>query len=989
MDRIHLIDKNERARKIYRVKMMPEKQKRAMKRVKQNASSASSNFSTEESNENHSNYQQTAAEINKKIKSDVQVNIESYKQQAAVLSEEKTAAQPKIKSQEVALQLEKKLKRDVLKSENPNKISNENFGNLSEKKEKMLKSRKKVFYLDSHQKEMAYLIKPDSKAQNRFRRAAQNTDKEYIKLDTAIGKQYYKVFKYQEAQKKLVKNAAVLPSDIISGVENVIEIGSNVAKAVNKTNTGEAVASLAAVPAEIAAKKIIANAALKHKAIEKIEHISSAAANIATSVNSQDSVGSATSAAIESVPKYYVTQKVTKGIKNGLDDHYQKNIERKREKLRSKQKQAALRADQLRKEQAQRQIKIHIYKAEHGITSEGNNAVQRIKAIIKSEKNLAKAASLAKSSSVIIAAAGSLFVPIICIIVVVVLLVALFAWMSPHTSELYNDTIGDYEIVELKEQKEILEGYIKYIQQYFDKKQLEILEVVDFQYGGFEPDEYDYNNPKITMSHLYQDKVYVISSKKVIVGIGGVSDPKEVTTPIYTESYYKNYPDGIYKTTPENAEMTYTIMDATFPLEEMLNKWSLGYDGKATERTPYFQSHYTLDVPTLYSGMDITDMVIHQYNGAVLVRQAPATEWVAEYAELYARAFKEMNNGDGANPNTTTEFRDFVVISKGCTPNPPAEDPTTLSRMDNHIWALNQVTERYIKLSDYCDVESIIAMTAIKKWEDITAAGFDSSSYDFNINESDLDVVLQQIYSFDYSFQFGKCPERDCHRENVPGGFAYSCNKTHQILTGKVTNWEYIYDNDHGDISFVKDKLGISGEKADIYNAYKEYISNVLGGTSTKIDDYETSLVAQRRLEALYEAQHGPRPAIPQNIHHTVYKDYYVNDDGTTDPNQHYYIRLAWNKVKEANSYIVYEYDVRNDKYIRCAGTTSDMGLSIDVGTLMTYTTYMENGVQKSKYEYRAATKNYLILSVNDNGYSKYSAADVYTVTIVPDGLVP
>lgn len=87
--------------------------------------------------------------------------------------------------------------------------------------------------------------------------------------------------------------------------------------------------------------------------------------------------------------------------------------------------------------------------------------------------------------------------------------------------------------------------------------------------------------------------------------------------------------------------MTYTIMGTTFPLEEMLNKWSLGYDGKATECTPYFQSHYTLDTPTLYSGMDITNLVIHQYDGARLVRQAPATEWVAEYAELYARASKK------------------------------------------------------------------------------------------------------------------------------------------------------------------------------------------------------------------------------------------------------------------------------------------------------------------------------------------------------------
>ena len=992
---VHLTDKNERARKIYRVKMMTGKQRHLKAKKEQSSFSASQPLPSklpEDKKHNtqmqFSTYQKKAAEINEKIKTDIQVNIETSKRQAAVSNQSKnTAAQANSMAKEAASRLENKLKADVAinrKSlgDNPNSpVGNKNKG--------VSKSQKSRFYLNAHQKERAYRIKPDNEARKRFQKAAQNTDKEYIRLNTAIGKQYYKIYKYREAQKRLDNNSSVLPSDIINVAENIVDVSSKVTNAVNKNSTGEAVASLAAVPTEIAAKKIIEKAAQKHKSIEKLEHIAGAAASVASGVDSQDSVGAATSAAITSVPKYYVSQKVTKTIKKGLDDHYKNSQEIKRDKLRAKQRQAAQRAEQLKREQAQRQIKINIYKTEHGITSSGNSAAQNIRAIINSGENAAKKAAIAKSSSVIVAAAGSLLVPIICVIVVVVILVALFAWMSPHTTELYNDTTGEYELVELKEQKEILQGYIKYIQQYFDKKQLEILEIVDFQFGGFEPDEYDYDNPKITMSHLYQDKTYVISSKKVIVGIGGASDPVEVTTPLYTESYYKKYPDGVYKTTPENAEMTYTIMDTTFPLEEMLNKWSLGYDGKATERTPYFQSHYTLDTPTLYSGMDITNLVIHQYDGARLVRQAPATEWVTEYAELYARAFKEMNNGDGANPNTTTEFRDFVVISKGCTPNPPAEDPTTLSRMDNHIWALNQVTEKYIKLSDYCDMESIIAMAAVKKWGDITAADFDSSTYDFNINTSDLDTVLQQIYTFDYSYQYGKCPERDCHRDTTPSGFTYSCNKTHQILRGQVNNWEYIYDNDHGDISFVKNKLGISGDKADIYNAYKEFISNVLGDTSTKLDDYETSLVAQRRLEALYEAEHGPRPAMPKNIHHTIYKDYYVNNDGSTDPNQHYFIRLAWDKVKEANSYIVYEYDVRNDKYIRCAGTTTDMGLSIDVGTLMTYTTYFENGVQKSKYEYRAATKNYLILAVNDNGYSKYDAADVYTVTIVPDGMTP
>lgn len=55
----------------------------------------------------------------------------------------------------------------------------------------------------------------------------------------------------------------------------------------------------------------------------------------------------------------------------------------------------------------------------------------------------------------------------------------------------------------------------------------------------------------------------------------------------------------------------------------------------------------------------------------------------------------------------------------------------------------------------------------------------------------------------------------------------------------------------------------------------------------------------------------------------------------------------------------------------------------------MTYTTYLEDGVLKSKYESRAVTKNYLVLATNENGNSKYSSADVYTVTVVPDDLTP
>lgn len=118
-----------------------------------------------------------------------------------------------------------------------------------------------------------------------------------------------------------------MPSDIINVAENIVDVSSKVTNAVNKNSTGEAVASLAAVPTEIAARKIIEKAAQKHKSIEKLEHIAGAAASVASGVDSQDSVGAATSAAITSVPKYYVSQKVTKTIKKGLDDHYKNSQE--------------------------------------------------------------------------------------------------------------------------------------------------------------------------------------------------------------------------------------------------------------------------------------------------------------------------------------------------------------------------------------------------------------------------------------------------------------------------------------------------------------------------------------------------------------------------------------------------------------------------------------------------------------------------------------
>lgn len=132
---VHLTDKNERARKIYRVKMMTGKQRHLKAKKEQSSFSASSSKLPEDKKHNtqmqFSTYQKKAAEINEKIKTDIQVNIETSKRQAAVSNQSKnTAAQANSMAKEAASRLENKLKADVaINRKTPGDNSNSPVGN--------------------------------------------------------------------------------------------------------------------------------------------------------------------------------------------------------------------------------------------------------------------------------------------------------------------------------------------------------------------------------------------------------------------------------------------------------------------------------------------------------------------------------------------------------------------------------------------------------------------------------------------------------------------------------------------------------------------------------------------------------------------------------------------------------------------------------------------------------------------------------------------
>lgn len=135
---VHLTDKNERARKIYRVKMMTGKQRHLKAKKEQSSFSASQPLPSklpEDKKHNtqmqFSTYQKKAAEINEKIKTDIQVNIETSKRQAAVSNQSKnTAAQANSMAKEAASRLENKLKADVaINRKSPGDNSNSPVGN--------------------------------------------------------------------------------------------------------------------------------------------------------------------------------------------------------------------------------------------------------------------------------------------------------------------------------------------------------------------------------------------------------------------------------------------------------------------------------------------------------------------------------------------------------------------------------------------------------------------------------------------------------------------------------------------------------------------------------------------------------------------------------------------------------------------------------------------------------------------------------------------
>lgn len=1105
--KLHLANTNERSKKIYKLKSISEKQSKFKKKEENNTYTVQPQKSSSEKakqSESYSVYQkghkkstvksdevrsyrsddddsaendkyrkqmqftsfqQKAAEMNSKLSSDIQVNIETAKKQASVSSYQSgntSNSQYSDKTKEAAAMLASRLAGDILRKTQVNDASQAKSSNSPMGNSKPDKSQRVCFYLKSNEVEKARLMKPDSATRERFNKAAENTYKEREKIKAEIAKENNKIKRYQKESKRIEKQASKPHTTTFEKVEDVLYLEGKVSGAVNKGSTGEAAAAISVAAAEIAAKKVIEEAAKNHKSIGEISRASGAVGELSSSIDRENSVGSAAASAFTAVPKYYISQKAADTVKKSSQKHYKDKLDKKLSALRAKQKAAEKRIEQLKKEQAKRQVKINIYKAENGITSKSNSASQNIKAVIKSQHKAAKAAAAAKSSAAIVAASGGVLFPILGIVVIIIIIAALFSWIIPHEETFYVEEDNAWEPVMVESNDEILKGYIKHIQDYFDKKQLEILSKVDFEFGGFEPDKYEWEHTENNPNAIEEDadpkfpvetKGYYISVKKAEYTMEG-STPGDRYTPskpiwsteptittthhadakgsngswdeswrVMHEEYYKINEDYGYemRTTSEDYDYVATYLDYSVDVAGFWNsieqikedKYGTRFFTKDVYRCELITGEVVTeggsDVGNLgilgHIARDISGYTLRLYKNDSMIYNGDYADYLKSHPELFMHVenvpaaiyfgiFSDGENSQISYGTLRPATYELSYITRNRTEI--AEDLQYIP--DRHIWNLNEYGNRWIKLSDDCDFEHIIAMAAVKKWQDISSDDFDQDTYRFEITDEDLDYCLGKLYEFSYSYRAGQCQYANCQRGGDPPHVYCNRASTHKHLIGKVTNLQVA-----GGIDYVLNRILKIPVRADyssdeeyqtamndfetckdIYQVYAEYISDELG-TSTKLADYENDSNAQYRLLRMYQATNGKAPSNPpKNVKISSYKKQaapITTSEAAVNPGaqfyEHYYITIQWDapdaeyiskdETVEITNYDIYEIDRSKGKRTLIARVGSDQTsvVDLDIGSGKTYNGRVDDTVTVGEQQI-----SIVIQSVNDHGNS-------------------
>ena len=319
----------------------------------------------------------------------------------------------------------------------------------------------------AHERAVSYKEKADFYLK-RMKKNAQTGKKEINPdRDKDIGKLYKKSYNLALKEKLLEKK----DNTLFDKAQSAVQLKSEVDNALNNDNTGVAVAEMAAIPIIHATTRAAEKLANKSKAINISKAAVELSAKITADVAASDSVGETTVNSVTALPKYIVEKKVEKTVHQAIQNQHNRKIEAQKERLREKQEKVEKRAQQMKKEKMQRNMKVDLYKSEHGIDGKGN-VLQRTKSAIKNAiESMKRAASIKSSGTVLMLVGGGSFAAVVVVVslllIVVVLALFPFFYISIKGEDETGNTVYTQESMNERDvvnhYHEIMDGAVKKI----------------------------------------------------------------------------------------------------------------------------------------------------------------------------------------------------------------------------------------------------------------------------------------------------------------------------------------------------------------------------------------------------------------------------------------------------------------------------------------------------------------------------------------------
>ncbi len=219
---------------------------------------------------------------------------------------------------------------------------------------------------------------------------------------------------------------------------------------------------------------------------------------------------------------------------------------------------------------------------------------------------------------------------------------------------------------------------------------------------------------------------------------------------------------------------------------------------------------------------------------------------------------------------------------------------------------------------------------------------------------------MGEIYTWNYYVStVYTCPSNDCYKDSN-GAIYHPPTTTHESLLGQVTDFEYQYGP-----SFIVHNLAVNGaitnisedEFTEMYELYREYISDITGGTSTHISDYENDPAARIRLKARLAASEC-LPEAPSVSYSNLTVNYYTYPYSNTTTMAEASVQVNLNCYCEgATSFVVYYIDASgNLKNLRDYTYTTGSAPTSTATTELTAT----NGSASGTITINRATSQYL-----------------------------